>query len=357
MPTQSIDRYFIVDYRLKILNFSDLDKYDSQKMYKIYDQWPEIALEYYERDTKIIDFGKISHVVFAGMGGSGAIGDIFSAILSKTNIHVEVIKGYLLPKTVDIDSLVVSTSISGNTEETLRVLEKVNEIKCKSISFSDGGKMQKFCEKNKLYHVQIPMKHSPRASFTAFLFSILKVLEPFLPIQKNDITDSLNELKKQREIISSKNLSEDNTALNLAKLISDIPLIYYPWGLQAAAIRFKNSLQENTKIHAITEDVIEACHNGIVSWDRQSKVKPILIQGKNDFSKTKERWEILKDFFENRNIKFEEIQTVEGSILSKLINLIYVLDYATIYAAIIAKIDPTPVIPIDFIKKRLKEKS
>ena len=46
-----------------------------------------------------------------------------------------------------------------------------------------------------------------------------------------------------------------------------IPVIYYPVGLQAAAIRFKNSLQENAKSHAISEDVIEACHNGIVSWN------------------------------------------------------------------------------------------
>jgi len=53
----------------------------------------------------------------------------------------------------------------------------------------------------------------------------------------------------------------------------EIPLIYYPYGLQAAAIRFKNSLQENSKIHVISEDVIETCHNGIVSWESKSNVK------------------------------------------------------------------------------------
>jgi len=322
-------------------------------MYKIYDIWPEIARKQYETDLNGIDFGEISHVVFAGMGGSGAIGDIFSAFLSKTNIHVEVIKGYVLPKTVDSKSLVVATSISGNTEETLSVLTKAYDLKCKTIAFSDNGKMQKYCTEKRLNYRKIPMKHSPRASFPTFLFSILRVLEPFLPIEKNDIIDSIEKLEKQREKISSSNLSDSNPAMSLAEWISDIPLIYYPWGLQASAIRFKNSLQENAKMHAITEDVIEACHNGIVSWDRPSHVKPILIQGSDDYIKTKERWKILKEFFEGKNIDYNEIYSVNGSILSKLINLIYLLDYSTIYRAVLSEIDPTPVGPIDFVKKKL----
>ena len=141
--------------------------------------------------------------------------------------------------------------------------------------------------------------------------------------------------------------------MSLANWISEIPLIYYPWGLQAAAIRFKNSLQENAKMHAMTEDIIEACHNGIVSWENKSNVKPILIQGKDDYVKTQIRWKIVKEFFNERKIEYHEINSEEGSILSKLINLIYVLDYSTIYRAVMSKIDPSPVVPIDFIKEKL----
>jgi len=57
--------------------------------------------------------------------------------------------------------------------------------------------------------------------------------------------------------------------------------------LIATAIRFKNSLQENAKIHAMAEDIIEACHNGIVSWEKSSDIKPVLIQGQDDYIKTK----------------------------------------------------------------------
>ena len=90
-------------------------------------------------------------------------------------------------------------------------------------------------------------------------------------------------------------------------------MIYYPWGLEAAAIRFKASLQENAKTHAIIEDVIEACHNGIVSWERKSEVKPILIEGQDDYIKTKERWSILKEYFEKNNIDYREIFLLKGA--------------------------------------------
>ena len=118
---------------------------------------------------------------------------------------------------------------------------------------------------------------------------------------------------------------------------------------------FKASLQENAKTHAIAENVIEACHNGIVSWERKSEVKPILIEGQDDYIKTKERWNILKEYFKQNNIDFREVFSVEGNILSKLINLIYFLDYASIYNAIIQKVDPFPIQSIDFIKSKLDD--
>ena len=322
-------------------------------MYKVYDRWPEIALESFESDQDFVDFTEVDHIVFAGVGGSGAIGSIFSSILSKSNVHVSVVKGYYLPKTVDSKTLVVTTSISGNTSETLAVLKIAKSLDSKIVAFSSGGKIEDYCSKNKINFRKIPLIHSPRASFTRFLYSMLKILQPIIPIPNQDIFESISKLEVLQKKISSENLSENNPAICLAKWISDIPLIYYPAGLQSAAIRFKNSLQENAKMHAITEDVIEACHNGIVSWDKPSIVKPILIQGTDDYIKTKERWKILKEFFEGKNINYKEIHSVKGSILSKLINLIYLLDYTTIYRATLSKIDPTSVDSIDFIKGKL----
>ena len=336
-----------------LLDIQKIRKIDSKKMYETYDNWPEMAFDQYISRTPLLDINAGQHVVFAGMGGSGAISDIFASILSKTNIHVEVVKGYLLPKTVDSESLVIVTSISGNTEETISVLNFAYKKGCKIIAFSDGGKIQKFCQERGIQFRRVNLHHSPRASFTIFLYAMLKELQPVLPIIRNDVNESIKKLRDLKENISSNNITQENHALKLAQWISDIPLIYYPWGLQSAAIRFKNSLQENAKMHAITEDVVEASHNGIVSWIRPSYVKPILVQGKDDYIKTRERWKILKEFFTEKNIEFEEVNSVDGSILSKIICLIYLLDYTSIYKAIMLGIDPTPVEPIDYIKRKL----
>ncbi|MGI0102746.1 MAG: SIS domain-containing protein, partial [Nitrosotalea sp.] len=238
-----------------MLNLGTLKKYDISGMYKVYDAWPQLARESYFSPHDTVDYGPIDHIVFAGMGGSGAIGDILSAILSKTNIHVAIVKGYHLPNTVDSKTLVVTTSVSGDTVETLSVLDAARRSRCKLVAFSSGGKMQEYCLKYKIEHRNIEEIHSPRASFPTFLYTILKVLGPVLPIKRRDILDSIKELDKTSRKISSENMNKENPALRLAEWISGVPAIYYPFGLQAAAVRFKNSLQENSKIHAMMEDV------------------------------------------------------------------------------------------------------
>jgi glucose/mannose-6-phosphate isomerase len=334
-----------------LLSLATLKKYDVSGMYKVYDKWPSIARESYSSSQDVVDFGNIDHIVFSGMGGSGTIGDILSSILSKTNTHVAVVKGYHLPNTVDSNTLVVTTSVSGNTAETLSVLESARKTKCKLVAFTSDGKMQDYCIKHKVEFRKIPKIHSPRASFPVFFYTILKVLEPILPVKKNDVLESIKELEKTKKIISSENLGKDNTSLQLAEWVSGIPVIYYPFGLQAAAVRFKNSLQENAKRHAMVEDIIEAGHNNIVSWEKKDKVQPILIEGVDDYIKTKQRWEILKKYFKINKIDYREVHSVKGSIISKLINLIYVLDYSSIYLAALTKTDPSPTKSIDFIKK------
>lgn len=339
-----------------MLNKKIIDEYDKEKMYLIFDKWPEIAKKAFESNCIPINFDNINHIVFAGMGGSGAIGDMFSSILSKSKIHLNVVKGYSLPKTVDSKTLVIVVSVSGNTAETMSVLDGANKIGSKIIAFTSGGKMQEYCIENQIEYRIIEQLHSPRASFTLFLYTILKVLHLTLDIKKSDILESIKELDKTKKEISSLNLTSQNPALNLAKWIKNIPVIYYPYGLESAAIRFKNVIQENIKIHAIAEDIVEACHNGIVSWEKESNVNPILIQGKDDYMKTKERWGIIKEYFNENKIEYIEINSIEGSILSKLINLIYILDYSSIYKAILMKTNPTPVKAIQTIKEKINEK-
>ena len=331
----------------------NLEKNDPNGIHNVYDRWVHIARDAYNLDIDSVDFNDIEHVVFSGMGGSGTVGDLFSSVLSKTNIHTTVVKGYELPNTIDKNTLVVATSVSGNTIETITTLESANKKNCKVIAFSSGGMIESFCTKNNVEFRKLPQIHSPRASFPSYVYSILKTLNSIIPITKQDIINSLEQLEHTYEEISSTNLDDSNPSVNLANWITGTPVIYSPHGLETVAIRFKNSLQENAKTHAISENVVESSHNGIVSWERPSSMVPIMIEGKDDHIKTKERWKILREYFEVNNIKYNKIQSVDGNILSKVMCLIYTLDYSTIYYAVRLGIDPSPIRSIDFIKERL----
>ncbi len=332
---------------------NDIDKIDTKKMYSSYEIWPKLAKQNFENNEKEMDLESIDHFIFAGMGGSGTLGDVFASIMSKTDVHVSVVKGYQLPKTSDENTLVVCTSVSGNTVETISILEQVRKNNLKSISFSSGGKIYDYCKQNRLEHRLIKENHSPRASFPAFLYTMLKVLRPMLPIKNSDIIDSINNLDLTWKNISIQNLTEENPALSLAQWIKGIPIIYYPYGLNSSAIRFRNCLQENTKTHAVIEDIVETSHNGIVAWERKSDLQPILLRGLDDSIKTRERYDIFKQYFGEKGIDYKEIFSVEGDIISKIINLIYFFDYTSIYLAYLRGIDPTPVNSIDFIKSRI----
>ena len=336
-----------------LLEIKTLQDFDKNEMYKVYDNWPEIARQTYEKNHEAIDIKNISQIIFAGMGGSGAINDVFSSILSKTNIPSMSVKSHILPNSVTSDTLVVITSITGNTGETLSVLDSARRLGAKIIAFSSGGKIRDYCKENSLEFRTAPMLNSPRSSYPSFLYTMIKVLEPVLQIKNSDIIESISSLEQTKKIICSSNLDETNKSLELAHWITKIPLIYYPQGLRAAAIRFKNSLQENAKSHVMVEECGEACHNGIVSWEVSSCVQPILLQGQDDHMKTKERWKIFREYFDEKNIEYKEVFSVKGSLLSKLVNLTYMLDYTSIYRAIFSRIDPFPITSTEFVKQRL----
>ena len=331
---------------------ADLIKYDRSQMCNVYNQWPKIAKDAYNLKIEQVNFKDINHLVFSGMGGSGTIGDMFASILSKSEIPVSIVKGFHLPSTINNKTLVIATSVSGNTLETITTLKEANRRKSKIIAFSSGGKIEKYCKNNKIEYRKLKQNHSPRGSFMNYFYSILNTLQPILPVKKNEITQSIKKIELLSKNISTNNLTKNNQAINLAEWVTQIPITYYPHGLKAAAIRFKNSLQENSKSHAITENIVEMCHNGIIAWEQDKKIQPILIEGKNDYIKTKLLQKIIKEYFVNNSIDFRTISSPSGSIVTKLVYLIYLLDFVSIYKSIINKTDPTPVKSIKYLKSK-----
>ena len=338
-----------------MINKEILNKYDPQRMYEVYDNWPKIARDSYEKKIKPLSCDNVNHLVFVGMGGSGTVSDIFYSILSQTSIRVTVIKGYVLPKNIDKNTLVVITSMSGDTEEALTALQSSLQYNCMKIAFSAGGLIEKFANNNKIEHRSLIMYLNPRSSLPSAVYTILNVLGDTLSIDKNDVYDSIRALEDYSKKICSDNLTDTNPSLKLAMHLSEICLIYYPHGLQTVATRFKNSIHENMKKHASIENIIESCHNQIMAWDDNTNVLPILLRGSDDHVKTIDRWDVIKELFETRKINYEEFSVSGNNILTKTISSIYELDYATLYRAVIEEKDPHIIESIQYIKKLMKK--
>ena len=280
-----------------MINKEILNKYDPQRMYKVYDNWPKIARDSYEKKIMPLNCDNVNHLVFVGMGGSGTVSDIFYSILSQASIRVTVIKGYVLPKNIDKNTLVVITSMSGDTEEALTALQSSLQYNCMKIAFSAGGLIEKFANNNKIEHRSLIMYLNPRSSLPSAVYTILNVLGDTLSIDKNDVYDSIRALEDYSKKICSDNLTDTNPSLKLAMHLSEICLIYYPHGLQTVATRFKNSIHENMKKHASIENIIESCHNQIMAWDDDTNVLPILLRGSDDHVKTIDRWYSCLEIF------------------------------------------------------------
>ena len=111
------------------------------------------------------------------------------------------------------------------------------------------------------------------------------------------------------------------------------------------------------KKHALIENIIESCHNQIMAWDDNTDVLPILLHGSDDHAKTIDRWNVIKKFFETRKIEYIEFVVSGNNILTKNMNSIYELDYATLYGAVIKKTDPYTVDSIEYIKELMKNRN
>jgi len=331
-----------------------IQRYDPQGMHKLYDRWPEIAMESFEMAQDCVDFKNPNHVVFAGMGGSGLVNEVLISLYSKNQDQISKVNGFDIPAHLTSNDVFIATSVSGNTLETLTALDSARKIGCRIIAFSSGGKIEDYCKKYGLEHRMVPIFHSPRTSFTSFLYSMLRVLQPILPITEVDVRESLVELSSLKQKIYLLNRTETNPALNLAAWFSKTPVIYYSKTLETSAVRLKNSFNENAKSHAVTNELLEACHNDIVSWELPATSKPIMVRAKNDDKRTVETWEIMKEFFEEKEIEYKEIFSNNGKILSQLVGLIYLFDYSTIYYTIKCGINPSPIVSTEFFKNKRK---
>lgn len=340
---------------------------DRSSICSAYDQWPEYCKHAFSRsidiDKKLFD--NVSSIVFSGMGGSGTTGDIIADWMRlKCGIPVHVAKNYHIPAFVNDKTLFIALSVSGGTEETLTTLIEAASAGAKVIAVSQGGEMEQICRKKKLFHLTIQQRILPRVTLPEVLYSVLNLLthSSFLDDLKDQIHDSMQSMEQVGGKICQACEYESNPAKQLASwMLGHMPAAYCSPLQRGVGIRFKNSMNENAKANAIAADILDACHNELVSWNykdgkENSVLKPIFVRNKADPEEISTRFDVFKEMLQKNGHEVYETPLYGSTPLSTIISSLYLLDYASIYLGILRKVDPTPIDAVFEFKDRMKKR-
>lgn len=305
---------------------------------------------------------EIKNVVVAGLGGSAIGGDLLRVYAAgKLNIPVSVVRDYTLPRYIDESSLVIATSYSGNTEETLSAFAEAEKRGASIVVITTGGKLAEAAKNSHIPAVIIPGGVAPRAA-TGFLFIPAVALLNRLGLAEGideDIKETVEVLKSIREEVSDGVPLEKNRSKQIAHFFKDgIPVVWGASGTsEVAAQRWKGQINENAKAPAYWNVFPELNHNEIVGFEVPgevlNKLRVVMLRDEYDHDQVKKRMEITRRIIEKAGVRVQEVISSGKSCMARMYSLIYPGDYASIYLAFLYNIDPGPVKIIDYLKKEL----
>ncbi len=309
------------------------------------------------------DYADIDKVVILGMGGSAISGGLLHNFVSQlTKPIVFVTRDYDLPAFVDERTLIIASSYSGNTEETLSAFSQALERKCKKLAMTTGGKLKTLAQNAKVPLFVIDHTSQPRAAIGYSFIPLIAFLQKlgFLKDKTSEVEAMTRDLEKLLGELKETIPTSSNPAKQLAtKLQGKIAVIYGAGILSKVARRWKTQINENSKSWAFHETFPELNHNAVVGYqfpaELASKLYVVLLRCPSLHPRTLISYEVTCELLEQNSISHQLIDSQGESELSQMMSLNYLGDWTSYYLAILYQTDPTPVKVIDYLKKRLSE--
>jgi len=309
------------------------------------------------------DYANIDKVVILGMGGSAIGGDLLRSLVSpKSKPIIFINRDYDPPAFVDDRTMVIASSYSGNTEETLSAFSQALEKKCKKLAMTTGGKLKTMAENAKAPVFVIDYKGQPRAALGYSLMPLIAFLQKLglLEDKRAEVEVMIQCIEKLVGELKETVPTGSNRAKQLAcKLHRKIAVTYGAGILSNVARRWKTQINENSKSWAFHEVLPELNHNAVVGYQLPAELAPniyvTMLRCPSLHPRTLIRYQVTSELLKQNGISHEIIDSQDGSELSQIMSLIYLGDWVSYYLAILNEIDPTPVKAIDYLKKRLSE--
>lgn len=319
-------------------------------------QWQQLE---YKFDIDMPDFSGIKNIVFAGMGGSAWPAQYLKP-WAQVNVPLEVVKDYELPDYVDESTLFISSSYSGNTEESLAALAAAERIGAKIVVISAGGKLAEIAQEKGYTFFHVPGGIQPRMSSFYFLTALLQLLDHLnlVPNGKREELQSVSSwLRDQIGTWRADMPTKDNSAKQLAlELIGRSVVVYSGPKLFGAANKFKICLNENAKNVAWVNQYPEFNHNEFIGWSSHPTEKPyavVEIRSNLEHVRTQKRFEVSERLLSGKRPAPEVVVPEGETLLQQLLWTSNFCDFVSLYVAILNNVDPTPVGLVEKLKQDL----
>jgi glucose/mannose-6-phosphate isomerase len=307
-------------------------------------------------------FGPFASVIILGLGGSAIGGDLVRARYEDVlPIPVSVNRDYTLPAYAGKDTLVVASSYSGNTEETLSAYNEAIARGCATVAITTGGKLLELAEKNGTPAIKIPGGLQPRAAIGVSFVPLLILFNRLglVDVRDTDFEEMVDVLRTMRDEMKPERDSKENFAKQLSRRVyGKIPVVYGSQGWKGVvAYRWKCQFNENSKNICYSNVFPELNHNEIVGTeapqDLLSETEVIILREQDEMKQIDRRLAVTSEIMKRCGIGVTEVCARGESSLAQLFSLIYVGDYVTFYLAILNRIDPSPVEAIAYLKRQL----
>ena len=316
----------------------------------------EDALQYDEIKLNVVP----KSIVFSGMGGSAIAGDLISrVVLEKEKVFSQVVRDYKVPGFVGDDTLFISTSYSGNTEETLSAYEDAKNKKAKIVCITSGGELERRAKRDGFPVMKVPEGYPPRAAL-GYLFTLSLKLLTDNGVIKKDILEDMQKVVSFLRKLQGEFEGEESLARKIAdKFYRRIPLIYAQSRYRPVAERWRAQINENAKAFAHSSELSEMNHNeiaGILHPEHLLKQFFAIYLDDGTLSERMKLRYLFTDELTRNAISGSLTVEADGeSELERLFYLVYLGDYVSVYLADYYKEDAVKIERISELKKRLAQ--
>lgn len=294
----------------------------------------------------------IQNIVVTGLGGSGISGTILSELVqNECPVPIIVNKDYFLPEFVNSHSLVVVSSYSGNTEETLSAMKQAIAKQAQIVCITSGGEVKNLASRHQYDTIVIPGGNPPRSCIGYSMVQLLKVLQ-FNGFVK---TDFLAEVTSSITLLNSESAAIQTESKRIAKLLfGNIPVIYSLGSCEGTTVRFRQQINENSKMLCWHHTLPEMNHNELVGWtERNESLAVITFRTSFDYERTIRRYDICRPLFERYSSSVTDIVAKGNTRLEQYFYLIHLGDFISVDLADLKKVDAVEVNVINQLKDEL----